>query len=254
MIPALIALFGMIFGGNVDYFYLQGFDKGINKYIESKETKKELNGFIKDYEKAVKEFNKKHKKHLHLFMQKDVNKSTSEEWYRNFLKESMDLRKKRQETAITFRLNVQPKISDDEWKNILDYSEKKTAKILEKQQKKEKKQGDKQIDDKLIETSKKYISDDERNKEVKKAYNAFKLSSEDLIKTYENMQALGDDIMTDKSASRSDMQDFADSLNDKRRKMYDSFLEFFGELQKISTEEEWQAIMKDFNKAVASIK
>jgi arsenate reductase-like glutaredoxin family protein len=254
MIPALIALFGLIFGGgNVDYFYLEGFDKGINKYIENKDTKKELKGYVKDYEKAIDEFNKKHKKQMKLFMQKDVDRSTPEEWYKGFFKENLGLRDERQQTAMDFREKVQPKITDDEWKNIVAASEKATKKILEKEQKKEKKQGDKQVDDKLVETSEKYISDEERNQGVSAAYDKFKLAADDLIAAYEKVNAMGNDILVDKNASRSDMQDYADSLNEKRRKMYETFLEFFSELQRITTEEEWQAIMKDFNKAVSKI-
>ena len=43
MIPGLIALIGMILGGgSTEYFYIAEFDKGINKYVDEKERKKEL--------------------------------------------------------------------------------------------------------------------------------------------------------------------------------------------------------------------
>ena len=110
-------LFMLIFGGT-DYFYLASFDKNINKYVDDKERKKELQSYLKDYKKAEKEFNKTHDKQLKLFKEKNLDKTTTKQWYQDFFKDHMELRKEGQERTIALRVLIQPKITDYEWKNI----------------------------------------------------------------------------------------------------------------------------------------
>ena len=75
---------------------------------------------------------------------------------------------------------------------------------------------------------------------------------EELNKSYDNINVVGNDLLIDKYASRDDMQAVADSLNKLRFNMYENFLEFIDELKQFTSDEEWKAIMKDFNKAMSN--
>ena len=91
MIAGLVALIGIIFGssGSAEYFYLAGFDKSINKYVDDKELKQELKASLKDYTKAVKEYEKKRSKLLKDFKAKNLEQDTDEQWYKDHFKSFM---------------------------------------------------------------------------------------------------------------------------------------------------------------------
>ena len=46
------------------------------------------------------------------------------------------------------------------------------------------------------------------------------------------------------------MEQFTDSLNSLRLEMYPSYLDFLYELNEITSDKEWEAIMKYLNKAI----
>ena len=130
------ALLFMLIFGSTEYFYLASFDKQVNKYVYDKERKNELKSYLKDYKKAAKEFNKAHSKQLKLFKEKNLDRTTTKKWYQDFFKDHMELRKEAQERTIALRILIQPKITDDEWKNIVTAATKETSKALEKRRRK----------------------------------------------------------------------------------------------------------------------
>ena len=105
-----------------------------------------------------------------------------------------------------------------------------------------------------METADKYISEEEKNKGIKNAYEQLKNAVEELNNSYDNINVVGNDLLIDKYASREDMQAVADSLNKLRFDMYENFLGFMDELKEFTSDEEWEAIMKDFNKAMDNLK
>jgi ATP-dependent protease HslVU (ClpYQ) ATPase subunit len=162
----------------------------------------------------------------------------------------MKLKKDRQEKAIAMRLAVQPKITDEEWKNIVAAANKTVEKDQEKMKKKEAKQNEKAKDDKLTGTAKEYINDEEKSNGVDNAYNEFRQDVRDLESSYLKINVVDNKLLSNKNATEKEMRDLADSLNEMREQMYSEYLAFLGKLREVTTPEEWEAIMKDLNKAL----
>jgi len=254
MIVGIVALIQMIFGGGSnEYFYIAEFDKSINEYVDDKEQKKELQAHIKDYQKAVKEYNKQHAKQVKLFKEKNLDKNTPKHDYLNFFTEIIDLKKEHQAEAIEFRLSIQSLITDDEWQNIVSAGKIAISKADEKTKRKKSKK-DKPADHELIELAIEYISDEEKNKRVIEAYDEFKESAIDFKNTYDNINVVDHSLLVNKSATKIEMEKFADSLNSLRLEMYPTYLDFLYKLNQITNDEEWEGIMKDLNKAIKIIK
>ena len=183
-----------------------------------------------------------------------MDRTTSKQWYQDFFKDHMELRKEVQERTIALRILIQPKITDDEWQNIVAAATKETSKALEKKKKKEIKRESKAVDQKLTKTANKYITEEEKNKGIMDAYEQLKIAVQELDNSYDNINVVGNELLIDKYASREDIQAVADSLNKLRIDMYENYLGFIDELKEFTNDEEWEAIMKDFNKAMGNIK
>jgi len=254
MIIGLVALMGIIFGvGSQDYFYLHNFDKSINKYVDDKERKKELQSYIKDYQKAVKEYNKKHEEQIELFKEKNLDKNISIQWYEDFFGSVLELRKDRQANAIDFRLLVQRIITDDEWENIIADTKKEESKTLEKEKKKtDKKKGSN--DQQFLGKDDQYVSDEERQEEIMQSFQKFADASLELRASYHEFNAVSNQLLVDKEASEEEMWEVVNSSNDMRVEMYTEFLGFLENLKKNTNMDEWAIIMKDFNKELSVLK
>ena len=242
MIIGLVAIMGLILGGgSLDYYYLHDFDKSINYYVDDKERSKELKALIKDYEIAVKEYQNKLGDQIKLFKEKNKDKSIPSDWYYGFFDGVMELRKDRQANAINFRLTTLPKITDDEWQVI---------KIMAKET-------DKKSESSDLQSTKKepnYIADEEKHKVVMQSFDELLSSSLKLRATYDDFNAAQNKILVDKSASEEDMKTKVDSTNNVRVEMYKDFIGFLEKLKENTTDEEWEEIMKDFNKEVSKLK
>lgn len=252
MIAGLVALIGIIFGssGSAEYFYLAGFDKSINKYVDDKELKQELKASLKDYTKAVKEYEKKRSKLLKDFKAKNLEQGTDEQWYKDHFKSFMALKKDRQEKAIALRLEIQPRLTDEEWSNIVGAAKKTVTEDQAKMDKKAAKKEKQAVDGKLIDTAEKYITDEEKQNGVDDAYKTFRTDVQDLRVTYEDINVVDNELLSSKYVTEKQLREFVESLNSMRLEMYDDYLTFINKLREVTTEEEWTAIMKDLNKSI----
>ena len=250
----IAALFAMLFGeGSREYFYIAEFENSINRYVDDKEQKKEIKGHIKDYQKAVKEYNKQHAKQINIFKKKNLDKKTLKQDYLNFFEKLMDLRKEHQAEAIEFRLSIQSLITDDEWQKIVSAGKIAISKADEKAKAKQSKK-DKPADHELIELVNEYIADEEKNKEITAAYGEFKEGATVLNKAYTNINVVDNSLLVAKDVTKLEMEQFADSLNALRLELYPTYIDFLYELNDITNDKEWAAIMKDLNKAIKIIK
>ena len=145
MIPALIALFSILFfGGPGEIFYVDNLEKGIKKYVVEKEIKKEILGDIKYTKKLFKEFEKERKKDFKQFMDLYTNKNISTELFDTFFENLQYSRTDFQEKIVDQRLLIFAKLKQEEWDQIVETSETVTEKRLAKIEKKEAK-GNKEL-------------------------------------------------------------------------------------------------------------
>ena len=251
MIIGIATLIMMLFGaGSVEVFYLDKIELGVKKQITDKERKKELQAELEEYKKAAKEFNKNRKGHIKELKEQNLDKNTTQQWYQDFFDNRISERQKQQALFINQRIQLQQKITDDEWANIMKMAQDEATKLAEKEHKKERKQKDHNFFRNQERAVNEKISDELKRAivmakllEYEKEYNA-------IVADYDAINIQEIDFLDDRNASMEQMQKLADNLNKQRTKMYDGYMDFIMTMNKNTTEEEWKPIIKEINKVL----
>ena len=250
----LIGLFTLLLGifgvGSEDVFYLDKIDKGIKKYVTDQERKKELQGDLKNYTKALNQFAKILKGHLKELKKKNHDRNTTRQWYVDFFDSRMEERKELQALFIDQRSNLQKNITEDEWTEIMQMATKEANKVEGKEQKKELKQKSKNIFENQEQVIKDVIFDPDKKSKVQEALRTYEQEFIEAQEAYGDININETDFLADKNASKADMQKFADNLNVQTINMYKAYMDFLMEMKENTNDEEWASIIKVFNKGV----
>lgn len=249
MIVGILTLFMSLFGiGSTDVFYMDKIEEGINKEIKDKDRKKDLKNIIKDYKKTVKEFNKARSKQLKDLRQKNLERSTSEEWYVEFYESRMEEKIELEKTFIEQRIALQEEITEEEWSAIVSRSMDASTKQKEKEEKKKSKQKDKNafaLQEKAIVEN---VSDRDRRMVLLDALSVFESTYENIHNAYVSINIDNAEFLSDKYALAEDMLILAEKLNEQRLLLYKGNTVFLMVMKEYATEEEWKPIMKAYNK------
>jgi len=241
-------IMSLFFGGSVDVFYIDKIEQGINKEVVDKDRKKDLKSDLKVYSKSVKEFNKVRKNQLKDLRKKNLDRSTTEEWYAEFYASRMQERIKHQKTFIDQRIVLQQKITDDEWDAIMKGASDEVTKQTEKEQRKEMKKKDKnlfRVQEKAIVDN---IAEQDRRRILLEAFGVYEALYDQIHESYENINVNETQILADKDASEEEMIILAELLNEQRVELYGGYTVYLIAMQALVTDEEWTPIMKAFNK------
>jgi len=250
----LIGLFSLLLslfsGGSMEVFYIDKIEDGVNKYVSDKDQKKVLKAMLKDYNKAVEEFNKNRKKYLKTLEKQNLDKTTAVEWYTNFFSHPLAERRELQDLFIDQRIKLQQKISQDEWDNIMKMSTDEAIKLEKKEQKKSSKQKSKVFFEKQKDAIVANISDDEKLLLVLHELDAYEKNAKEIQENYDDINTNESDLLADKNATKKELGELANGLNDLRQKMYDNYMQFFLVLKNNTSDDEYEKIIKEFNKVI----
>lgn len=249
MIIGIVTLIMMLFGGgSLDVFYIDKIEQGIKKEVVDKDRKKDIQSDLKAYTKSVKEFNKVRKNQLKDLRKKNLEKSTSGNWYMEFFESRMQERINLQKTFIEQRIALQQKITDDEWGNIMKRASDETTKQTEKEQRKEMKKKDKNAFSDQEKAIVENVADQERRMILLEALGVYELVYDQIHESYENINVNESIFLADKDATEEEMLILAELLNEQRIILYEGYAVFLIVMQEATTDEEWKPIMKAFNK------
>lgn len=249
MIAALIALIGLLLGGsNTQTYLIDELDVGIKKEITDKDRKKDLQNILGDYQKVQKSFLKEKKKQLKILSKATEDKTTSKEYLDAFFDKRMNAYIEFDKYFINKRIILQNEITDEEWAQIMLRSTEAAEKIDAKEQKKINKGKIKDPFDKLEKTIRNTISNAEKNKDVMDALEVYKSYSFSLAERLANTDVITSDLLADKYAPRELLDATAKDRNMERRKLFNSYTTFFFVLSINTTEDEWNSLVKEFNK------
>jgi hypothetical protein len=251
MIIGIATLIMMLFGaGNQEIFFMDKLDQGIKKYVTDKDRKKELQSVLKEHTAFAKEFQKNYKRRAKLMKEKDLDKNTSDQWYRDFFDASMEERKGLQENAINTRMLLVKKINDEEWENILSISAEAAVKLEEKQQKEEMKKGINNYLQNMSNTINSSIAIDTKTKKViEELKNLVKLWDE-VVDTYEKFDVNHSELLVNKNASRDQYLEATGEVNQLRMKLNESYIDFLRVLKDNTDETEYTTIIKYMYKRI----
>ena len=244
-------LFSMLFGtGSLDVFYIDKIEQGVNKEVEDKERKKKIKVTLKEYSNTAKKFDKCRKKQIEELKKKNLNKTTSKDWYQDFFAMRMEERKKLQEQFIDQRMMLQNNIMEEEWQKIMQRASEATVKLEEKEKKKENKQHTKDHFDRIENAINELFIEDKKLTENMQALRDFEKEYYNMDNAYDNINVNESHFLADKNARRADLHQLGESLNNERARMYQAYTRFLMTLKENTDSEEWEFIIKKFNKSI----
>jgi len=251
IVVAITSLIMSIFDtGYHEFFYIDKLDKGVNKYVVDKERKKEAQVLLKEYEKALKDFDKNKSKQLKEIKEKNLDKNTTSDWYDELFNEMMVERVKLQQLLISQRIQLQELITDSEWALIIEQAKKIEEKTKLKEQKKDAKGKSHDAFDKQVEVTDENLPDGVEKQEVIDVLIKYQMNFLELVQMKQGIRIGEDSQLGDKYVTKENLQELANELNEARFKLSQGFLDFLNELKEITNEEEWTNIMKEVNKGI----
>ncbi len=251
MIVGILALFATLFGGgSIDTYFLDDLDKGVKKYVTDKDRRKDLEKTFKDYEKSVKEYSKSNSKKIKELKKKNLDKSITAQWYKNFFDDNVEGHIEYQEEFIEQRLLIQQKITDGEWDQIIAMASKKQTKQDEKAEKKLEKHGKENIFKDVEVAIVKHVPDEDRKITLMNALTLYEDTYEDVAEAYNYLNANDSKVLVDRSVTRGELEVVGAALNKLREELYAGYIVFFVVLKQTATDEEYRSIVKAFNKTI----
>ena len=247
MIIALIISF-LFGGGSLEVFYIDKIEQGVKKYVTDKDRKKELEGYFKEYQKTFKSYNKGKQSDLKNLKKQNLDRAVAITWYEDFFKKRLDATAKVQHEFINYRINLQNAILDDEWAQIMVLASSAEKKEQEKEEKEARKNSDKDHMHNLRKTANENIVNPDSKNEVLAAWDIFKEDYDATVETYDHINVEDSETLVNKNVSAEELEGIIIKLDSIRAKMYVAHIGFLKVLKANTSNEEYQAIMKEFNK------
>jgi hypothetical protein len=252
MLIGLATLISVLFFGGVnEYFLIDKLDKGAKKYVVDKERKKEITADLKDATKFIKAFNKERSNDFKSFKELNAERTTSKAEMIAFFEKVMEDRIAFQDKIIHSRIAITGKIKEGEWVSILELSKEAVAKKKEKQQKKIDKGKEEKPFKKTLASIDKYVSDSERKEKVIQAVNEFIEAQLEMINALASKNMMDDNIVANKSVSEKELKQLAEDMNKYRQIGFDNLINFHFSAKEYTSIDEWDQIMKAFNKELS---
>lgn len=249
MIVGLLTLIGMLFGGgSVDQFYIDDIDKGVKKYVQDKDRKKELKGLFDEYKDVTADWNKVTKTEMKEFKRRNLDRGASLEWYANYFEGKLMVREEVMAKYIDLRLQMQEIINDGEWGQIMELSSSADAKQEKKEDKAASKSADKDMFKKLREATQENVQDEAARDILALAWDNFEKQYTDVAEVYQDLDVNHSDLMANKDATAEEFAALTVILLEIRAESASAFMEFIAILKENTTDEGYTAIMKQFNK------
>ena len=252
MIIGTITLLTLLFGsGSFELFFLPDFENAVKVGVVEKDRQKEILVDLKESNQIFKDFNKERQSDNKRFEELNLSRLSKEADFTAFFAEIQEKRISMQNDIIDSRIAIVNKIEPSEWDSIVVFSNTSVANSIEKAQKKSDKKSSKEPEEKFKNTlktisqvvvepeSKKNISE-----EITRLKNSFDKLSNNLETTYENKKS----VIAIKGASKSDLLNITEELNNLRNLVYEELVIFHMVVKKNTNEEDWKKIMKAFNK------
>ena len=235
-------------GGSLEVFYIDKIELGVKKYVTDKDRKKELQVFFKEYQKTYKSYNKGMRKDLKVYKKQNLDRAVAISWYEDFFKKRLDETVKVQHDFIEYRINLQNNIYVEEWTQIMEFASSAETKEQEKMEKQARKNSDKDLMYKLRETANENIVNPTSKTEVLAAWEIFKKDYDATVETYDHINVEDSETLVNKNVAEEEMKGIIVKLDSIRAKMYVAHIGFLKVLKENTSNEEYQAIMKEFNK------
>jgi len=255
MIVGTLALFALLFGsGSFELFFIHDFEKGVKEIVLDKDRKKEILSDIKKAKSVAKDYEKHRKEEFKAFKELNASRTASAEDFMKFFDEIQNQRVAHQSTISDFRVEVNKKLEQSEWNSILEFSKKSVEKKLSTAKKKSEKKKEKSKEkpfENTRETLTEVITDSGKEKNIIVQLDELVSDMDKLQTGINGIFVNHKDIIGQKDASKSDLEILSKSINKVRKEFYDELTSFHFALKENTNDEEWNTIIKTFNKELS---
>lgn len=255
MIIGTIALLTLLFGGGLDSFYIDNFEKGIKEYVIEKDRKKEILADLKTSKKLISNYSKERKAEYKAFKKLNISHETTKEDLVGFFNILHKERAVYQNEMVDERLTVIKKIKADEWDSIMVFSKTSLDKKIEKAENKlEKNKGKGKEVVPFVKTIKAItanVLDSEKQQVLKLGLDKMISSIEELTIETGTINANESKLLTHQNATKDELIKLGNKLNDMRRLIFDELIDFHMLVKENTSITEWDKIMKAFNKELS---
>ena len=247
LIGAGIALFVLLFvGGAQEDLIITHGKKYVKKVVEDKDRKGLILAEFKSIKKLQKSYQKMNKKNGKQLKELIKNYQTDEATFKSFFEKLAEDEKQVNDQFFSHRLNIQKKLTQEEWDKVMDHIQKSIAKD-EKTVGKSLKSFDKDLakmKTKILDV----LNEDFRKDKAEAAINEF---IESVKKSGREIAEKGPDEkekLLNKSTSREELDQQGDELISQWLELLNEVATLHNELHDIATEEEWPKVSKWLNK------
>lgn len=238
----------LFFGSPQEIFLIHKMDKGVKTHVEDKERRKSILTDLKAAEKEVKAFRKKRKKALKGFAKKNMDRSLKRADFQKMYDELHAERLALQDRIINKRVTLQKQLTEEEWAPIVENAQDIISKEREKHQKKAEKGKLKDNYAKLEQTIEKTITDPAKRMEIKQIFDKVQVEYEKMKFDLNTVNVSDTERIGSRDLTAEEMKTINQRLNEKRHKSFNAFMDFREELLELTTEAEWDALMKEVMK------
>ena len=204
MLIASITALVILLSGGFEVFFFENVEKGIKKYVEDKQRQKELLAEVKEAKGFVKAHNKYRKSEFKKFGELLGTYETTPEDFNAFFTQVAAKQKEFEGRFIDYRITVIEKVTDEEWKKMLDLSNEEVQKQMAKAAKKEAKE--KEAHKKTRKTIEKEIAEVDKRNKILSEIDHLQEHYDALVDKINGINTVDNEVVTNKQASKAELQ------------------------------------------------
>ena len=246
MIWAALAMLIISFlgGGNETFFLTPDLKKNVKTFVEDGERKKEIFSLMKESKKEQKRYVKSRKKYYKEYKKLNLDRNSTLEDHQTFVNKYFNSRKEISAYSINKELAMKNLTTEEEWDNIMDAVMEKTdkGKVQKKME-----QTSQKFFEKLNEVAERSITDESNKRTVMESLDEFQKDINAYIPSVAELSYKNLETIRNYNASKSEYENGADDLQKMRSEINDDFLKLRFQLLELTTEKEWNKIIKAYN-------
>ena len=245
MLVATITALIILFSGGYEIFFAENVEKGIKEYVLEKDRRKELLDMTKEIKNGAKAYNKERKANFKDFEDLYTNYNSDEAKLQAFFDNLTEIQKAYQGDFIEKRIQITDKITDEEWKLIVQSSEEAYQKKLDKLAKKKSKTKD------PFEKTRKKISevpDAQSQAPLLEQLDSFSERISEFEKSMKDVNVFENELLVQKTNSKQELLTLYDDMNEIRQKAFGHLIGFHESVRSNVSEEQGETILSTFYK------
>lgn len=242
-----IAIIGLLGGGNETFFLTPDLKKNVKTFVEDKERKAEIFALMKESKKRQVAFVKLRKKTFKDYKKLNLDRNTTLEKHQAFVNDYFDARKEISAFSIDKELAMKKLMTEEEWNNIMNSVMEKTDKdkIRKKME-----QSSQKFFETLTEMAETSIVDATKKGAVMESLDEFQEDINTYIPSVAELSYKNLETIRDYNATKYEYENGAEELQKMRREINDDFLKLRFQLLELTTEKEWNKIIKAYNNLI----